>query len=102
MLSVRQLRALDIQERDEEDLVQEVLNAKLAKERPEISVKVPFVDIVTKEQETKQQELIDELEGRGKKAPGEELPQEPTPDEGDESPKKVEAPKRRGRKPKTE
>src|SRR3990167_10119782 len=62
------LRALDIREKDEEDLVQDVLNAKLAHTPNPAVHNLPFVDIFTKEQEEARQREIDALNEASRKA----------------------------------
>lgn len=90
------LRALDIREKDEEDLVQDVLNAKLVHTPNPAVHNLPFVDIRTKEQEEARQKEIDALNEASRRALlGEDaspvLPDEP-PEEPNLPPEEVEEP----------
>jgi hypothetical protein len=60
-MSIQRLRLIDIQEKDEELLVQEILDAKLTKEPPAGKVfRGDIPDIYNGEDEAKYQKVIDE------------------------------------------
>lgn len=87
-MRISSLRALDIREKDEEDLVQDVLNAKLAHIPAVHAVDLPFVEIRTKEQEDARQREIDALNEASRRSllgedaiSVEELPENDAPEE---------------------
>lgn len=60
-MSIALLRVVDIQEKDEEELVQEILNSKIKMSPPQKEVKVSDIpDIKTPEEEAKWQKIVDE------------------------------------------
>ena len=113
-LPLHSLRNIDIKEKDEEELVQEVLNKRLASQQivgEPIRLKVP--DIKTKEEEEYWQKKVDEANAKNKagalnQSPVPEVPAELVPPVAgvpvEPTPVPVEKPepKRRGRKPKSE
>lgn len=63
-MSLNQLRLIDVQEKDEEDLLQEIISLKVAAIPPVAEVfRGDFPDIVTPEQEENYQKIVDERAG---------------------------------------
>lgn len=79
-MTIRQLRLIDIRDKEEEEIVQEILNKRLAAKRPEVKInRSDAPDIKTPEQEAAYQKVLDEREARIKgRLLGTEAPQTPS------------------------